>query len=117
MQTCDGDPPSLTDSDADTLAWQFLNSDYVGDTYLRSSLDQRLSSFLRRRGLVRVADDGDLFNILLDRVMANISRHPGTTTSSAASVRPTPKRQPDPVIGESPRRAGLAVNWRQSVER
>jgi hypothetical protein len=88
MQTAGGDPPSLTDSDVDALAWQFLNSDYVGEMYLRSSLDQRLSNFLRRRGLVRVADDGDLFSILLDRVMAGISRNPGRPTGSPATVRP-----------------------------
>lgn len=80
---------SLTDSDVDALAWQFLDSDYVSGLYARSSLDQCLSNFLRRRGLVRVADDGDLFDLLLDRVMTGISRHPGTAARSLAAVRAT----------------------------
>lgn len=65
-----GNPPLLTDSDVDTLAWGFLHSRYVGTTYAGWSLDRRLDTFLRRRGLTRVADDGDLSNIVLDRIMA-----------------------------------------------
>ncbi|MDI3315320.1 MAG: hypothetical protein QJR12_13940 [Mycobacterium sp.] len=87
MHTAGGDSPLLTDADIDALAWQFLHSDYASEGYLRSSLDQRLGNFLRRRDLVRVADDGDVFAILLDRVMAGISRHPATAISSAAGVR------------------------------
>jgi hypothetical protein len=65
-----GNPPLLTDSDVDTLAWEFLHSRYVGTTYADWSLDRRLHTFLRRRGLTRVADDGDLCNIVLNRIMA-----------------------------------------------
>ena len=65
-----GNPPLLTDSDVDTLAWGFLHSRYVGTIYAGWSLDRRLDAFLRRRGLTRVADDGDLSNIVLDRIMA-----------------------------------------------
>lgn len=63
-------PPLLTDSDVDTLAWGFLHSRYVGTIYGDWSLDRRLDTFLRRRGLTRVADDGDLSRIVLDRIMA-----------------------------------------------
>jgi hypothetical protein len=67
-----GDPPSLTDSDVDYLAWEFLRSCYVDMIYADWSLDRRLHTFLRRRGFNRVADNGDLSNIVLDRIMANV---------------------------------------------
>jgi hypothetical protein len=87
MTSRGGDLPFLTDSDVDALAWQFLNSDYVADAYATRSLDQRLHNFLRRNGLVHVADDGDLFNIILGRVMSSISSLPRTANQSP-TVRP-----------------------------
>jgi hypothetical protein len=69
-----GIPPLLTDSDVDSLAWEFLNSSYVSATYADWPLDRRLDKFLRRRDLARVADDGDLVNIALDRIMAYKAR-------------------------------------------
>jgi len=65
-----GDPPLLTDSDVDSLAWDFLSSRYATTIYLDWSLDRRVDTFLRRRDLTRVADDGDLSNIVLDRIVA-----------------------------------------------
>ena len=65
-------PLILTDSDVDTLAHEFLRSSYLGRTYAGWSPDRRLDTFLRRRGLSRVADDGDLANAVLDRIMANV---------------------------------------------
>ncbi|AKN18840.1 hypothetical protein B586_16900 [Mycobacterium haemophilum DSM 44634] len=88
MVAIGGNAPLLTDSDVESLAWQFLNSDYVSDVYGRWSLDRRLSTFLRRSGLIRVADDGDLFNVILDRVMTGISSVAGRATTSHASLRP-----------------------------
>ena len=68
-----GNPPLLlTDSDVDALAHEFLRSSYLGATYAGWSPDRRLDTFLRRRGLSRVADDGDLANAVLDRIMANV---------------------------------------------
>ena len=67
-------PLLLTDSDVDTLAWEFLQSRYFGPIYAHWPPDRRLEVFLRRRGLSRVADDGDLTNIVLDRVMAHVGR-------------------------------------------
>jgi hypothetical protein len=96
MTATGGDPPSLTDFDVDGLAWQFLNSDYVSDMYLRSSLDERLGNFLRRRGLVRVAYDGDRYNLILERVMTGISSVPRTANRSRATVRPTRQGNPRP---------------------
>jgi hypothetical protein len=85
MATSGGDPPLLTDADVDALAWQFLNSDYVGEAYAKRSLDQLLQNFLRRNDLVRVADDGDLYNIIFDRVMGNISSLLRPATQSPAA--------------------------------
>jgi hypothetical protein len=68
-----GGEPLLTDSDVDALVWQFLNSEYVGDAYARGSLDKRLQNFLRRSGLARVADNGDHYKIIFDRVTSDIS--------------------------------------------
>jgi hypothetical protein len=68
-------------SDVDALARQFLNSDYVGGMYAKAPLDKRLSNFLRHSGMGAVADNGDLYNIILDRVMAGITKRPGTETS------------------------------------
>jgi hypothetical protein len=72
-----GNPPLLlTDSDVDALAHEFLRSSYLGATYAGWSPDRRLDTFLRRRGLARVADDGDLSNAVLDRIMANVRGTP-----------------------------------------
>ena len=73
-----GDPPLLTDSDLDVLAWQFLNSPYADKTYADWPLDRRLDGFLRRKGLVRIVEDGDAYDLVLSRVMAYIGEafHP-----------------------------------------
>jgi hypothetical protein len=67
-----GDPPLLTDSDVEALAWRFLNSAYADSTYADWPLDRRLDGFLRRQGLSRVAEYGDAYGVVLNRVMACI---------------------------------------------
>jgi hypothetical protein len=69
-----GIPPLLTESDVDALASDFLQSRYIGSIYADWSPDRRLDTFLRRRGLGRVADDGDLSNAVLERIMAGVGR-------------------------------------------
>ncbi|WP_197506184.1 hypothetical protein [Mycobacterium sp. ACS4054] len=59
----------MTDSDVDALACEFLQSHYLGPFYADWSPDRRLDTFLRRRGLSRVADDGDLSNTVLERIL------------------------------------------------
>lgn len=66
----------LSDSEVDALAYEFLCSRYVGSIYANWSPDRRLDTFLRRRGLSRVADDGDLAVIVLDRIMARVGAAP-----------------------------------------
>lgn len=69
-------PLLLTDTDVDALAREFLLSRYLGPIYADWSPDRRLDTFLRRRGLARVADDGDLSTIVLDRIMVQVSAAP-----------------------------------------
>jgi hypothetical protein len=71
-----GNPALLSDSDVDVLAYEFLRSRYVGPIYANWPPDRRLDTFLRRRGLNRVADDGDLTDIVLDRIMARVGVAP-----------------------------------------
>ena len=89
-----GDPPLLTDSAVDALAWQFLNSAYAADTYADWPLDRRLDGFLRRGGLVRIVEDGDAYDLVLNRVMFYIG-------ASHGSERPD--RSPPPASLKSPR--------------
>ncbi len=62
--------PSLTDADVDEVAYDFLHSPYAGHTYVDWCLDRRLEGFLRHRGLVRLVEDGDAYNLILNSVMA-----------------------------------------------
>lgn len=69
-----GDPPLLADYDVNALAWQFLKSPYAdNDAYADWPLDRRLDGFLCRQGLVRLAEDGDAFDLILNRVLAYIA--------------------------------------------
>ncbi|MEE6179743.1 hypothetical protein [Mycobacterium sp. 050134] len=72
MATCVGGSPLLTDADVDGLAFQFLHSAYATDTYADWTLDRRVEGFLRHRGLVRLAEDGDAYELILNRVMSYI---------------------------------------------
>ena len=73
MTSALGDSPLLTGSDVDALAWQFLESAYAdNDKYADWPLDQRLDGFLRHQGLVRLTEDGDAYDLILNRVLACI---------------------------------------------
>jgi hypothetical protein len=73
MTSLPSDPPLLADGDVDALAWQFLHSPYADQTYADWPLDRRLDGFLRREGLARLVEDGDTYDLILDRVMAYIA--------------------------------------------
>jgi hypothetical protein len=60
--------------DLDTIAWQFLKSEFTTKVYCDWPIDQRVDAFLHRHGLGALADDGTVYNVLLDRVMSNIAR-------------------------------------------
>ena len=63
-------PPLLSESDLDTLASDFLQSHYLGSIYAEGSPERRRDRGRRRRGLARVANDGDLSHNVLERIMA-----------------------------------------------
>ena len=62
----------LTDSDVDAIAWRFMHSAYADDIYADWPLDRFLDGYLRREGLGRLAEDGDAYELILNRVMAYI---------------------------------------------
>ncbi len=69
-------PLEVTDRDVDCLTWQFLQSDHLDDLRAVGPIDRRLDGFLRHRGLGCLADSGDIYNIILDRVVTYISMLP-----------------------------------------
>ena len=69
-----GSDLALTDTEVDGLACQFLDSAYGSGHYANWPLDRRLEGFLEHCGLGHLADNGDLFTIVCEHVMANISR-------------------------------------------
>jgi hypothetical protein len=73
MISVSGDTPLVTDSDVHALTWEFVNSGYRGDQYANWPIERRLDGFLRRRGLSRHADNGDICNIILDHIMRSMS--------------------------------------------
>lgn len=67
-----GTPSLLTQSEADKLACQFVSSAYADNTYIDWTLDRCLEGFLHRRGLDRLVENGDAYDLVLDRVMVHI---------------------------------------------
>jgi len=65
--------PNVIDSDVDALALQFLKSDYPDGQRAAEPLNRRLDCFLRRRGLARLADSGDIYNIILGRAVSYLN--------------------------------------------
>ncbi|MFV8315663.1 hypothetical protein [Mycobacterium sp. 23] len=67
-----GDRSLVTASSADELARQFLRSAYADSAYIDWTLDRRLEGFLHRRGLDCLVEDGDAYDVVLERVMVHI---------------------------------------------
>ncbi|GAS93603.1 uncharacterized protein RMCC_0569 [Mycolicibacterium canariasense] len=63
---------SLTRSQLDDVAWQFLRSEFTDDVYAHWPIDRRLDVFLLHRGYRQLHDDGSACSALLDRVMDNL---------------------------------------------
>ncbi|MBI3217329.1 MAG: hypothetical protein HYZ38_26235 [Mycobacterium sp.] len=58
----------------DDRALAFLRSEFAGDIYLDWPIERRLEVYLRHEGLSRLADTGEIFEQLLQRVMTNFAR-------------------------------------------
>ncbi|WP_120308990.1 hypothetical protein [Mycolicibacterium celeriflavum] len=62
----------LTFSELDTIAWQFLRSEYATQKFSDWSLDRRVDAYLLHRGPSESLVGGSAYSALLERVMANI---------------------------------------------
>jgi hypothetical protein len=71
-----------SEPDIHALTTEFVNSGYRGAEYANWPIERRLERFLRRRGLDRHADDGDICAVILERLMAH--RQHGHGESAAA---------------------------------
>ncbi|OOK63380.1 hypothetical protein BZL29_8549 [Mycobacterium kansasii] len=64
----------MTDSDLDALAMQFLDSAYADYNKYPSGAGSADRGFSAAPGLVRLAEDGDAYGLILDRVMAYLGQ-------------------------------------------
>lgn len=69
---------ALTENDVDAVVLELLKSDYICDEYANWPLDRRLVGFLEHSHLGRVADNGDAFAAIVDRIMTCIGHHGST---------------------------------------
>jgi hypothetical protein len=58
----------------DTIAWQFLCSDFIRRDYWDWPLERRVDAFLRHRDRADILNDGGAYDCLVERVMANMAR-------------------------------------------
>jgi hypothetical protein len=64
----------LTTSRLDAIAWDFLGSEFAEYIYDDWPMDRRVDAFLRHEGRDDLVNDGDAYDALLQRVMANLGR-------------------------------------------
>lgn len=64
----------LRKRDLDAIAWKFLGSEFSGKVYADWPIDRRVDAYLRHHELTNIVNDGGAYNVLLERVMANIGR-------------------------------------------
>jgi hypothetical protein len=64
----------LTTSHLDDIAWDFLGSEFAEHIYADWPMDRRVDAFLRHEGRDDLVKDGAAYDVLLQRVMANIGR-------------------------------------------
>lgn len=90
-----GDSSTVTDHDVDSLACRFLSSAYADRAYIDWTLDRRLEGFLRRQGLACLVEDGDAYDLVLNRVMVRIG------DASCRRAGSGPDRQKASTLGTS----------------
>ncbi len=66
------DHTEVTRDQLETIAWQFLRSQFTSQIYADWPIDRRIESFLVHRGQTNLLNDGSAYNALMERVMANI---------------------------------------------
>jgi len=62
----------LSQQQMHALAWNFLRSEFTGQTYADWPIDRRIDAYLHHHRLGHVANDGATCSALLETVMANI---------------------------------------------
>ena len=66
------DHTEVTRDHLETIAWQFLRSEFTGQIYADWPIDRRIDAFLLHRGQTGLLNDGSAYDALMERVMANI---------------------------------------------
>jgi hypothetical protein len=62
----------LTERELEALAWGFLGSEFAGLVYADWTIERRIDAYLARQGMAHVANNGDTYQVVLQRVFANI---------------------------------------------
>ncbi|WP_123024423.1 hypothetical protein [Mycolicibacterium stellerae] len=66
------DRTEVTREQLETIAWQFLRSEFTSQIYADWPIDRRIDAFLLHHGQTELLNDGSAYNALMERVMANI---------------------------------------------
>lgn len=62
------------DRELDAIAWQFLCSPFTKRDYWDWPLERRLDAYLRHHNRVDILNDGAAYEVVVERVMANLGR-------------------------------------------
>ena len=62
----------LTERELDALAWGFLGSEFARLVYADWTIERRIDAYLSRQGMAHVVNNGDTYQVVLQRVFANI---------------------------------------------
>lgn len=60
-------------AELDSLAWEFLGSEFAEHIYADWPIGRRVDAYLRHHALTEFADDGSVRDELVQRIMANIA--------------------------------------------
>ncbi len=66
------DAAESTNEDLEAVACRFLRSEFASQIYCDWPLDRRIEAYLRHHEASTLLTDGHSYNLLLERVMANI---------------------------------------------
>ncbi len=66
------EPAERTTENLDAVACRFLRSEYASQIYSDWPIDRRIEAYIRHYEASRLLTDGHSYNLLLERVMANI---------------------------------------------
>lgn len=64
----------LTTQELDAIAWGFLRSEFTRQIYAVWPIERRIDAYLLHRGLTDTVHDGLAYDVLTERVMANLGR-------------------------------------------